>query len=144
MSESVVEIRWQPEGDGTGKLTVLASANDYSGRASAWFDAASVAQFAELLEGFPLPSTEPIELASGFTDQEQIGIRVGPVGVKGQISVAVHLATPRWPDTRAESVQDVRLEVLTTYEHVGRFAGELAAVVRGEQDSTRIRGETLR
>jgi hypothetical protein len=48
---------------------------------------------------------------------------VKPVGGKGQIGVRVHLSTEMWPDTRPDSVMDVRLELLTTYERMRQFSG---------------------
>jgi len=80
---------------------------------------ASLEDFAQKLAAFPLSLDAPIELAGRFADQEQVGIRVTPVGAKGQISVAVHLATPRWPDTRPDAVHDVRLELLHYLRAVG-------------------------
>jgi hypothetical protein len=55
----------------------------------------------------------------------------------------VHLTTPRWRDTRAESVHDVRLELLTTYERLARFSDHLQRVVRGQLEDARLGGETL-
>jgi hypothetical protein len=139
-----IEFERDDGDDRTGRLHVGAVADDYSGRATAWCDLASLEDFAQKLEASPLSLDAPVELAGGFADQEQVGIRVTPVGAKGQISVAVHLATPRWPDTRPEAVHDVRLELLTTYEQLARFGEELAAVLRGLQPVARLEPEHLR
>jgi len=146
MPPGFVEIEFELDDgdDGTGRLHVRAVADDYSGRASAWFDLASLHDFAQKLGAYPLSLDAPVELAGGFADQEQVGIRVRPVGAKGQISVAVHLATPRWPDSRPEAVHEARLELLTTYEQLARFTKELAAVVRGLQPLARLEPEHLR
>lgn len=146
MHESFVEVSWEPEGDGTGRLSVVAVADDYSGLGSAWFDVDKVASFAQRLEAYPLPSIEAIALTGGLAGQELVGIRVAPVGVKGQIRVWVHLSTPQWewPVTRPESVHDVRLEVLTTYGHLGRFASELGGAGWGKSLTARLNGEAMR
>ena len=146
MPPGFVEIEFELDDgdDRTGRLHVGVVADDYSGRATAWFDLASLEDFAQKLATFPLSLDAPVELAGGFADQEQVGIRVTPVGAKGQISVAIHLATPRWPDTRPEAVHDVRLELLTTYERLARFGKELAAVLRGLQPVARLEPEQLR
>jgi hypothetical protein len=146
MPPGFVEIEFEPDDgdDGTGRLHVGAVGDDYSGRATAWFARASLEDFAQKLGAFPLSLDAPVEVAGGFVDQEQVGIRVAPVGSKGQISVTVHLATPRWPDTRPEAMHEVRLELFTTYQQLARFSHELAAVLRGLQPVARLETEHLR
>jgi hypothetical protein len=147
ISDSFVAFRFVPEaGTAGGRLTVEAAANSYSGRACAWIDIAAVKRFADELGAYPLPATTPISLTSGFADpkEEHVGLRVSQINPRGQIRVAVHLATAsaNSPPTRPESIHEVRLELLTTYERVGRFGRDLSAVLRG--GAARRRASTLR
>ena len=131
-----------------GALTVVARANGFAGRSSAYFNASAILQFAERMAAYPLPDGEPLRIQSGMFPvnsdelEEHIGIGVAPVGSLVQVAVLVHLAEP-WPQ-RSGNRADVHLELLTTYERLRRFSPELARVVRGEQSEARLGGEVLR
>jgi hypothetical protein len=142
--------RFQADSDGTGKLVIRASADGFSGESGAWFDAQAVAAFASALGTYPLPEDNPPHIESGFwkrgtqeLEQELVSITVRPAGIKGQISVRVHLATEVWPDMRPDSDSDVHLELLTTYERIRQFSDHLNRVVLGELDSATLGGESL-
>jgi hypothetical protein len=141
-------FRWGgDDGDGTGKLTVSARADGFAGVSGAWFDRETVIGFAHAIGAYPLPD-DPIEISSGFgakddVAQEHVGIRVGRVGPWGQVGIRVHLATEIWPDTRPESVDEVWLELLTTYERLRFLSRHLALVIEGRLEVAEIEGETL-
>ena len=149
MTSDRLTLRWGgDDGDGIGKLTVVAWANGFAGVGAAWFDRATVLQFAESVAAYPLPD-RPIELAGGFGEsfgrppREHVRLSVAPVGLRGQVGLRVHLATEQWPDTRVEAVHDVRLELLTTYERLRDLSGDLGAVIEGRLDHAEIGGEVL-
>jgi hypothetical protein len=48
--------------------------------------------------------------------------------------VRVHLATAVESNTRPDSGHEVHLELLTTYERLGRFSRHLIRVLRGDLD----------
>lgn len=53
-SQGGVLVRFNDEGDGTGRLFVRASSKGFSGEGSAWFGVEDLASFAEGLCAFPL------------------------------------------------------------------------------------------
>jgi hypothetical protein len=145
-----LRVRYSPDQDGTGKLSVAASAKGYAGVGGAWFDTSHFRDFESALATYPLPTDQYITIPSGFgwrsetdLEQEHVRIAVGPVGVKGQVGVWVHLSTERWPDTRTESVMDVHLELLTTYERLRRFSEHVLLVLDRKLDEAEIGGEEL-
>ncbi len=144
-----VIVRWSADDDGTGKLHVAAATHGFAGTSGAWFNRQSVLTFAHALAGYPLPQDGSCCLSGGFGEhggqpaQEHVGIAVGVVGSKGQIGFRVHLATEAPPDTRPEARHDVRLELLTTYQRIAEFSGDLAAVVEGTWPEAILGGERL-
>lgn len=142
-------FRWgSDDGDGIGKLTVTASANGFAGSSGAWFDRETVLAFAQAIEAYPLPD-DPIELSGGFgakgdqPPQQHVGVSVAATGRRGQIGIRAHLSTELWPDTRPESVHDVRLELLTTYERLRFLSRHLMLIVEGRLEVAEVEGETL-
>ena len=81
---------------------------------------------------------------SSHLDQEQVRLTVKPVGGKGQVGVLVHLAAELWPDARPESVSELRLEFLTSYEQLRTFSDDLRRAVQGDLDVATLNGEVLR
>jgi hypothetical protein len=147
---NLLTARYQPDWDGTGELRIRAAANGFSGESTAWFDTLRLIEFATALDVYPLPSDSPLTIASGFLtpgtsqlEQEHVGLVVQPIGAKGQIRVRVHLSTPLWPATRSDSVNDVRLELLTTYQRLHHFSVDFAHLLRAEVDEARLGAEIL-
>jgi hypothetical protein len=130
-----------PDADGSGELSVELSAPPFSGASSAWFNAADLMGFSEMLaSAYPLSASEPIELRGGIFDEraqtlEQVlvGLSFYAVGVRGNVGCRIVLATPsspRWPESRSR----VETELLTSYEHVRSFAVSLRAIVQGQAE----------
>jgi hypothetical protein len=142
-------FRWGgDDGDGVGKLTVAARANGFAGVAGAWFDRETVLIFARSIDSYPLPD-DPIEISGGFgakgdePAQEHVGIQVSRVGIRGQVGIRAHLSTELRPDTRRESVHQVWLELLTTYENLRFLSRHLALLIEGRLDVAEIDGDIL-
>ena len=127
---------------------MAAWANSFSGMSAAWFDRETVLRFAQAMAAYPLPE-EPIEISSGFgardgaPPQEHVGLRVSRVGVWGQVGFRTHLSTAVWPHTRPESVHEVWLELLTTYERLRMLGRHLAVLVEGRLAVAEIEGDRL-
>ncbi|MEU7906290.1 hypothetical protein [Actinoplanes sp. NPDC049118] len=146
---SFVAVEFVESSDGTGQLQVYAQSGGFAGRGAAYFDAVHLIEFAGSLDEFPLP--RGLELAGGFSsreapyelEEELVGLRFHAVGGRGQVGIGVHLAGECWPDTRPESVSEVRLELLTTYERLRIFSGDFVAVARGQLDRAEIHEEVL-
>ena len=147
----VLSAEFEAHHDGTGKLNVTASANGFSGEGGAHFAEQELIDFGESLRAYPLPEF-PLAVAGGFwktnpgtleLEQELVRIEVYRVEGRGQVGIQVHLAGEQWSQIRPESVPEVRLELLTTYERLDRFATDFVLVVRGERDQATIEEERL-
>ena len=69
-------------------------------------------------------------------------VSVYPVGWTGRVAVWVRLAMPRqnYESTRPESQHVAEVELITSYEAIGRFARDLPHILRGEAEVARIDG----
>ena len=140
--------RWEyRDTDGTGQLGVLARYEGFAGVSVAWFSDADLLAFAHRLGAtYPL-GEQQLSVSGGYgspDEEEHVALTVRARGRRGQLGVSVHLAVPS--DSRSDvewSSSDVRLEVLTTYEALGRFASELRHLVSGTVDEARLDAETL-
>jgi hypothetical protein len=147
----LLTLSYQADADGTGKLKVMAASHGFAGVSSAWFDTASLQVFARSLSTYPLADDDHPCVHGGFganprTDspaQEHVRIEVGPVGLKGQIGIWVHLSTEVWPEARSEQFYEVRLELLTTYERLRVFSIHLLRVLDGDLSEAIIGGEFM-
>jgi hypothetical protein len=145
-----LSARFETTNGNYGKLWVRVDSGGFAGEAGAWFDEGRVIEFASLISAYPLPADDPPTIASGFgksetdLDQEQVRLTVKPVGGKGQVGVLVHLAAELWPDARPESVSELRLEFLTSYEQLRTFSDDLRRAVQGDLDVATLNGEVLR
>jgi hypothetical protein len=144
-----VAVRFAPDTDTSGKLTVRAAAGGFAGEGSAWFNTVEVLTFADSLKAYPLPEG-PLILSGGFLSddgkalaRELVGLEVYRVGRLGQIAVRAHLSGEPWPDIRPESVPDVHLEVLSTYQRLGQFALDIASMLRGQTSEALLSEERL-
>jgi hypothetical protein len=135
---------FEPDGDGSGKLSVEVSAPPFAGASSAWFGVEQLIEFAEqLAEAYPLSPTQPISLRGGFFEATgstletvHIGLSFYPLGNRGVVGCKVHLAAP----VQIEDEHEARLEIelVTYYESVGRFARALSAISRGEAEEATL------
>lgn len=132
--------------DGSGRLTVHASFEGFSGVGAAYFDNGQLLRFAERILAFPLSQEGSVELAGGFwsrtadvLEEEHVGLRVLPVGQRGQVSIRVHLATPAGEDAN----QEITVDVLTSYEALRRFSADLVALVNGLVREVTVGAERL-
>lgn len=132
-------IRFLNEDDGTGKLHVRAYCNGFSGDGTAWFSTEELKEFASALAGFPISEEKPPAIRSGFyrkdssgeLEQEHLSMRVYRTDRTGHLGVQVRIATEVWPQTRPESQHFVQLEILTSYEPLAQFSGQLKALLDG-------------
>lgn len=70
-------------------------------------------------------------------------MEVAPIGPHGQIGVLAHLATHVWPGDTISTKREVTLVLLTTYERLGRFAGDLQDLLHGRAAQAVIGAEEL-
>lgn len=137
-----IRLSLQRDSDGTGQLFVEASAAGYSGRASAWFDVAQIADFARSLDAYPITPDDPPVLQGGFWAREDgnvleqchVSFRVVAADSRGTLAVQLHLETPFWNGDRAGSQQRVDLEILTEYASMHEFSRAVAALAAGVRE----------
>lgn len=140
--------RWQDrDADQTGWLEVEARFDGFAGTSAAWFWDEDLLRFANDLGTYPL-GDQRFQLSGGDysgpggSRVEHVGLTVHAIGVRGQVGVIVHLAV-RDSHVMHEQVtfSEVRVEVLTSYEALGRFASELRYLVGGELDEASLDAE---
>ena len=126
--------------DGTGKLHVRASCNGFSGDGSAWFSTDELKDFAAALATYPITEENPPAIRGGFysrdmtgeLEQEHLSLRVYPIDRTGHLGFQIRIATEVSPQTRPESQHFVQLEILTTYEPLRQFSGQMKSLLDGD------------
>lgn len=138
-SQGKLLLRYDDDGDGTGKLIVQANSNGFCGEGSAWFSEGELQDFADNIAIFPIPEGTSPKIAGGFYKkdgsgeftQEHLALTVYPIDRRGHLGFQVRIATELWNESRPESQHAVKLEIITTYEPLGQFSSQLKALVEG-------------
>jgi hypothetical protein len=146
-----LQLRFEDDGDGTGKLLAQASANGFSGKGAAWFSHEEIKEFADACGRFPISGNDKPNLRGGFfkkdgsgtLDQEHLALSIYPIDSRGHLAVQVRLATEVWDLSRSESQHLVQLEIITSYEPLLRFSRELRALADGKRSDVILDGELL-
>jgi hypothetical protein len=144
-------LRFHNHGDGTGELSVQATANGFSGEASTYFDVAELTDFARRIGEFPVtgrPSVSGGLYSNGFysktrgrLEQEHVALVCYPADTRGTVAIQVRLATELWPAGRPQSQHSVSLEIVTLYERLRRFSSVLAGLLSGSLEEAVLEGE---
>ena len=151
MTDDSLHLRFDPDTDGTGKLLARVSVRGFTGTGGAYFSVQQIDTFSESLSTFPLPPIEHPTLTGGYwsrdietrLEQEHLAITAYPVGSRGQVGVQVRIATELERGERPNSQQVAKLELLTTYERLARFAKELRSLAHGEANEVILKAEHL-
>ena len=151
MSCGLLTLAFDDDGDNTGKLSVVAQAEGYSGKGGAYFGIQQIEKFARAIGEFPLPDRQRCSLAGGFwskespgkLEQEHVGIDVYPIDHRGHIGVQIRMSTPIWNDTRQGSQKTAKLEIVTTYQALANFSGEILAMLNRRVPEATLPGEML-
>jgi hypothetical protein len=129
------------DGDDIGELQVEAAAGGFSGVSSAYFDLASLGEFAEALNAFPLPRDEFPHIEGGFWGPEpgelqqcHVSLTVCPVDRRGSLGIRVRLAEPIWADDDPARKSHVQFELPADYAVLQRFSRDLRRLVDGVTD----------
>jgi hypothetical protein len=133
--------------DGTGIVAVEARFRSFAGASAAWFTDDDMLQFADQLLTYPLGNRR-IQVSGGYGSEdggidEHVGLTVRAIGHRGLVGVQAHVATPDDHVHHGASVSEVRVEVLTSYEALGRFSRELARLIKGEQNEAELDAEVV-
>lgn len=153
MKGSLLRLRFDDDGDGSGKLIARAEADGFAGEGGAYFNIAEIERFATALGAFPLPhDDERLSIAGGFwsqerrdhLEQEHLGISVYPADARrGYIGIQVRMATELSRGSRPQSRKSATVEVVTTYEPLSRFGKDLREVLAGKLKEAVLLGEKL-
>jgi hypothetical protein len=135
-----LQLAYQPDDDGTGKIIATVKSGEFSARGAAWFNPINVKRtFVAALRSFPLIA--PALLEGGFGSKERPGSlechlrnAVQPHDSRGTLLVHVDLSSEVWttPDADLQNLATIRFK--TEYAAVDRFAQEFEAVLDGERD----------
>jgi len=149
MSASELQVAYQADDDGTGKIIATVKSGEFSARGAAWFNPANVKHtFVAALRSFPLTATTPALIEGGFWSKENPGtlgqchlrIAVRPYDVRGTLLVHVDLSSEVWTTPDADLQNFASIRFTTEYAAVDRFAQEFEAVLDGERDVAVLTG----
>jgi len=151
MEHGFLRLRFEDDGDGTGKLFAEARIGGFAGGSAAYFGIERLREFAGAIAEFPLPDRTRCSIAGGFfskhrrghLEQEHLSIEVYPVDRRGHIGVQVRMATELWPGTRTDSQKSAKLEIITTYEPIAKFSKDLVGLLSGSVKEATLEGELL-
>lgn len=134
-----IELRFEPDSDGTGALFASARCGNFSGAGEAWFGQDEILSFgAKLQSCFPLAAGAELRLYGGYWESNAspprlkdvlVGIRVYPVGSTGEIGVHLQLGDGRHEGQRPESRGFASFELMTTYEDIQRFGAQIQSLL---------------
>jgi hypothetical protein len=134
--------------DETGLLIVEARFGGFAGESKAWFGDAELLTFSDQLRTYPLGDAQ-FTVSGGYglgPGGEHVGLSVRAIDLRGLVGVLAHLATPHdYVDYRhsGTSASEARVEVLTSYASLGRFASELAQLVKGDLNEANLDADPL-
>ena len=148
MSASELQVAYQADDDGTGKIIATVKSGEFSAQGAAWFNPTEVKRtFVAALRSFPLTAITPALIEGGFGSKERPGslechlrIAVKPYDSRGTLLVHVDLSSEVWstPDADLQNLATIRFT--TEYTAVDRFAQELEAVLDGKRDVAVLTG----
>jgi len=142
MTESTaqLQLRFEPDTDGTGELFARVRRGEYSGAGSAWFGCDQVESFGQALrETYPIPAGTALELRGGYwkhgatppeLEDVLLGITVCQASSTGAVAVRVEVMDGRYEGQRQESRARLYLELQTDYQSLADFGVGIAQLVR--------------
>lgn len=148
LDDNQLTAKWDgDDGDGIGRLTIVAQSLGFGGIGRAWIDREAVVGFADRLTSFPLPEDESVVLKGGIGGsadyQAMIGLVATPLDTRGQVDVRIHLANDVLADRPPEGRYETRMHLLTTYPNLDRFARDLRLLIDGTLASAVLIGDRL-
>lgn len=136
---------WRDDVEALGKVAASVCFDGFSGTASAFFEDDALLLFASQLRSYPFGDAV-VRVAGGYQEpvEEHVILTVQARGRRGQLGVLVQLATPSDDLSDGEwSRRQLSVEVLTTYEALGRFATEVEHLVRATATDAHLAAEVL-
>lgn len=133
-ADALLTLHYIPEDEWHGELQVEARHAGFSGKASAWFNAEALLEFAGPLQSFPPKLDEPVTLEGGyFSDsttsaapvETHVGLRIVQLSPSGRYRVEAQLAEP------CDQILPQSATICFQVEPYAlmRFSGELKAMI---------------
>lgn len=103
-SQGRLQLRFDDDGDGTGKLLVQARSGNFSREGGAWFSNKELQDFADAIAGFPIPVENSPKISGGFLkkdgggelEQEHLALKAYPMDHIGHLGIQIRIATEHW------------------------------------------------
>jgi hypothetical protein len=143
MSAAELRLTYRPDNEWLGQLDAAVTSGAFSGTGSAWFDRKWLKEtFITALSAFPLSTSEPPKIESGFWSKEaaetleqcHLRIVIRPYDTRGSLLVKVDLATESRATPDKDRQQSVTARFLTEYAAIQAFASHLEQVLDGKRD----------
>jgi hypothetical protein len=146
-----LRLLFSDDHDGTGELRARVVVDEFSGESAAYFNVEEIEEFAKVIAVYPLAKGIKHSISGGFAKREEteelenehLAIVVYPIDERGHIGVQVRLASKSWPDTRVESQQIAKVEIITTYAPLAKFSAAILKLLSGSREEVVLEGETL-
>ena len=135
-----LSIRFRPDDEWIGELTVTASAGGFSGVGTAWFAKDDLKEFARAISAFPLRLDAPPTISGGhggnaqFSPQELVTLTFEPHNKVGAVRAVVHLETENYDGRESGLHSETTIRVLVTYGDLGRFGPAMLDVIDERSD----------
>lgn len=132
-----LRMRFRPDDEWIGTLSVRASAGRFSGASEAWFSKDELKAFARAITAFPLPADAKTTITGGhsgngeYPPQDLITITFEPHNVVGAVRATVHLETDFWDGKERGLHSGTTIRLLVTYGDLGRFGPDMLDAIEG-------------
>jgi len=148
MVESFLQLQYQDDRDGTGKLLVHAQDNAFRGSSEAWFGEEELLSFGKALAStYPLQHDQEISIRAGApyanknaleTQQVYVSLAFYPIGVAGKIGVRIDLATTLYEGERPKSQRSLGIELVTRYGALQEFGNDIIKLIKGSVQNAKL------
>ena len=151
-NDEYLRVRIAPDSDGTAMLSAQVASTGFAGRGEAWFGLEELAVFSCQLKAFPLSQSDPPRISGGFWSKEKFGaleqvhlsITAYQIGSLGQVGIRVEVANPPlFPNDRLESQNIAKIELMTSYAALERFANDLEKLLESDLEEAVLSGDRL-
>ncbi|BAM90497.1 conserved hypothetical protein [Bradyrhizobium oligotrophicum S58] len=147
MSTAELQIVYEPDDDGTGKVIASAKAGPFSAKGAAWFGR-DLDIFLKRLRSYPLSSEKPPMIEGGYYDDKgnlkqcHVRIVIRPHDLRGRLLVQAELTSEVWSMPEAIVPNSASIRFLTEYAVLERFAAEFEELLKGRRQVAILTGTT--
>ena len=135
-----LELRFESDSDGTGRLLAFVHRHPFSGGGSAWFHIREILEFGNHLSNtFPLPQGTEVVIKGGEwmsgsnpprLETVLLALRVYPIGTTGTIGLHVQVGEGDLEAEREEARAKLCVELLTDYESLRTFGNAIVHLLQ--------------